>query len=103
VNFECKTSGGTVGGGTFPCAISNYSNIEPSTYTFDLSFGYDSGDIPANDYLKHIGIQVVVQNLLDQPAPFEYRVSSGGGNPAAVDPRGDLVGRTFTLILTKTW
>ena len=25
-------------------------------YTFDLSGGYDTGDTPQNDYLKHIGI-----------------------------------------------
>src|SRR5205085_443470 len=27
VNFQCLTTGGTVGGGTLPCAISNYTNI----------------------------------------------------------------------------
>jgi len=45
-NFQCLVAGGTVGGGTFPCLISNYNNIEPSYYTFDLSIGYDTGVIP---------------------------------------------------------
>jgi hypothetical protein len=44
INFECLAAGGTVGGGTFPCALSNYSNIEPSYYTFDLELGYDTGE-----------------------------------------------------------
>ena len=103
VNFQCVAAGGTVGGGTFPCAISNYTNVEPSQYTFDLSLGYDTGDDPANDYLKHIGIQLVVQNILDRDPAFEYRISTGGGNPAAYDITKSYQGRTISLILTKTW
>ena len=105
VNFACTTAGGTVGaaGATFPCAISNYSNIEPPWYTFDLSLGYDTGDLPANDFLKHIGINLTVLNLLDKHAPFEYRTSSGGGNPGAFDILKDLFGRQYSIILTKTW
>ncbi len=103
VNFACTTSGGTVGGGTLPCAISNYTNIEAPFYSFDLSLGYDTGDIPANVYLKHIGIQLVVNDLLDKHPPFEYRTSTGGGNPAAFDILKDLTGRTVSLIVTKTW
>jgi hypothetical protein len=103
VNFQCVSAGGTLPGGTFPCAISNYTNLEPSLYTFDLSFGYDTGDDPANDYLKHIGIQVVIQNLTDKDPAFEYRISTGGGNPAAYDINKSYQGRTISLILTKTW
>jgi hypothetical protein len=103
VNFQCVAAGGTVGGGTFPCAISNYTNLEPSQYTFDLSLGYDTGDTPANDYLKHLGIQLVIQNLLDRQPAFEYRTSTGGGNPAAFDILKSDQGRTVSLILTKTW
>lgn len=104
VNFACATAGGTVGGGgTFPCAISNYSNIEAPFYTFDLSLGYDTGDTPANYFLKHIGIQLVISDLLDKHPPFEYRTSTGGGNPAAFDILKDLTGRTYSLSVTKTW
>ena len=99
----CTDPGGTVGGGTLPCLINNYSNIEAPFYTFDLSLGYDTGDLPANNFLKHIGIQLVVQDLLDKHPPFEYRISTGGGNPAAFDILKDLAGRTYSLILTKTW
>ena len=81
VNFQCLTSGGTVGGGTLPCAISNYTSIEPAYYSFDLSFQYDTQDQPANDYLKHIQLQLVIQDLLDKHAPFEYRIATGAWEP----------------------
>ena len=103
VNNQCVAAGGTLPGGTFPCAINNYTNLEPSLYTFDLSLGYDTGDNPANDYLKHIGVQVVIQNLLDRDPPFAYRISTGGGNPSAYDILKSYQGRTVSLILTKTW
>jgi hypothetical protein len=103
VNFQCTTAGGVTPGGSNPCAISNYTNIEPSYYTFDLSFGYDTGDDPVNDYLKHIGIQLVAQNILDKHPPFMYRTSTGGGNPTAFDITKSDQGRTLSLIVTKTW
>ena len=103
VNNQCVAAGGTVGGGTFPCAITGYTNIEPSYYTFDLSMGYDTGDAPANAYLKNIGIQLVIQNIMDRHPAFEYRISTGAGNPATFDISKNDVGRTIGLILTKTW
>ena len=105
VNFQCLQAGATLGatGGTFPCALNNYSNIEPSYYTFDLSFGYDTGDTPVNDYLKHISLQLVVQNIMDQESPFEYRIATGGGNPCACDITKGLYGRSFQVRIVKTW
>ncbi len=103
VNFQCLAAGGTVGGGSFPCAISNYNNVVPSYYTFDLSLGYDTGDQPANDYLKNVGIQLTVDNLMDRTPPFEYRISTGGGNPSAFDILKSLYGRVISVRVTKTW
>jgi|SwirhirootsSR2_FD_contig_51_816347_length_3424_multi_4_in_0_out_0_1 outer membrane receptor protein involved in Fe transport len=103
VNFQCTATGGTIPGGSLPCLINNYTNIEPSQYTFDLSLGYDTGDDPANDYLKHIGLQLVVQNVMDRAPAFEYRTSTGGGNPAPYDILKSYQGRTISVILTKTW
>ena len=40
---------------------------------------------------------------MDKKPAFEYRISTGGGNPAAFDILKDLAGRTYSLILTKTW
>src|SRR4030095_5693980 len=77
VNFACLAPGGTVGGGTFPCSVTDYTNIIPSYYTFDLSLGYDTGDRPANEYLRNVAIQVVVQNIMDRHSSYEYRISTG--------------------------
>ena len=102
VNFQCTAAGNTVAGGTFPCAIANYTGLEPSWYTFDLSVGYDTGDLPANNYLKHIGIQLVVQNLLNKLPAFEYQIAAGSA-PTAFDVTKSDLGRTIGIILTKTW
>jgi outer membrane receptor protein involved in Fe transport len=102
VNLQCLTAGGTVGGGTLPCAISNYTGLEPSYYTFDFSIGYTTGDLPANDYLKNVGIQFVVQNLMNKLPPFEYQIAAGSA-PTAFDVSKNDLGRTFSLILTKAW
>ena len=103
VNFLCLSAGGTVGGGTFPCAINNYTTIEPPYYTFDLTLEYDTGDIPANTYLKNLQIQLVVLNVADKHAPFEYRIATGGGNPAAFDITKNIFGRQFQIRLVKSW
>jgi len=103
VNNECLVAGGTVGGGTFPCLLSNYTNIEPSYYTFDLSAQYDTGDMPSNDYLKNLSIQLVVQNIMDKHAPFEYRTATGGGNPANFDILKNIFGRQIQVRVVRTW
>ncbi len=46
VNFACITPGGTIGGlpnYTNPCWVTDYTNFQPSYYTFDLSLGYRHG------------------------------------------------------------
>ncbi len=103
VNGQCSTPQGSNGGGTFPCAISGYENIIPSFYTFDLSIGYATGDTPANPYLRNVGIQLVVQNIMDRHPPFQYRVSTGGGNPSAFDIIKSDQGRLISVIVTKDW
>jgi len=113
VNNGCQVAGGTApvtrdANGNplttaMPCLVTGYTNMEPAWTTFDLSLGYDTGDDPANDYLKHLGIQVVISNILDKHPAFEYRIGTGGGNPAAMDILKPDNGRTISLILTKTW
>ncbi len=72
VNFQCTTSGGNVGGGSFPCAISNYTYLEPDFITFDLSLGYNTGDTARDDYLKNITVILTIQNLMGIHSPFQY-------------------------------
>jgi hypothetical protein len=100
VNNTCVSPGSGTGGGTFPCAQNNYTNLLPNFISFDLSLGYDTGDDPANDYLKHIGIQVVVQNVMDKHPAYTYTL-----NPFACACGGALpaYGRMTSLIVTKTW
>jgi iron complex outermembrane receptor protein len=106
VNNACITPGGTVGGlPTYnnPCAISGYTNHQPSYYTFDLSLGYSTGDRPANDYLRNVSIQIVVQNITDKTAPYEYKITTGGGLPCACDVFQSLFGRMVSMRLQKTF
>ena len=103
VNFQCTTSGGSTGGGTLPCAIGNYSNIEPSYITFDLSFGYNTGDMPTNDYLKHIGLTLTVQNLMGVHSPFAYGPVNVNRNAAAFDIFRPDIGRIVGLTIVKNW
>jgi hypothetical protein len=103
VNLQCTVAGGTTGGGSLPCAISNWSNIEPSWYTFDLSFGYDTGDMPTNNYLKNITLQLTIQNLMGIHSPFEYGPSTSTRNIAAYDILKSDNGRIIGLTLVKSW
>ena len=104
VNFQCTTMGGGVGGGTFPCAISDFTAYQPNFITFDLSFGYNTGDIPANVYLKNVTLQLTVQNLLDRHSPFNYiNTSAGGRQISAYDITRSNAGRTIGLTVAKNW
>ena len=57
----------------------------PSYYTFDLSLGYSTGDRPANEYLRNVSIQLVVQNITDKTAPYAYKITTQGGFQCACD------------------
>jgi outer membrane receptor protein involved in Fe transport len=107
VNGDFCASNGSLdeygNGGTYTCAISDYTNILPSYYTFDLSLGYNTMDNPANEYLRNIGIQLVLQNVTDRRSSYGYRISSGGGNPCTCDILSSIQGRTISLIVTKEW
>jgi hypothetical protein len=50
-----------------------------------------------------VGVQLVVQNVMDTLPAFQYRISTGGGNPAMFDILKSNQGRTISVILTKTW
>ena len=77
---------------------------EPSFITFDLSFGYKTGDMPANDYLKRITLQFTVQNLLNRHSPFDYLPNNAAGRQAAAyDITRPNSGRTIGMTLVKNW
>jgi len=88
----------------FLAKFPNYSNKLPAQYLFDLSLGYNTGDIPASDYLKNLNLQLVVNNILDRSPPFDYNISSStngvvGFLPALYSPYG----RTLAFTVTKVW
>jgi hypothetical protein len=98
-----STAPGAPGGGTFPCYNNVYSNLVPPWYSFDLSIGYDTGDIPANPYLKNIGLQLIIQNLLDKHADYQYKPTNAGGPPCTCNNLRALYGRQVSLVISKTW
>ncbi len=103
VNFQCTTAGGTLGGGSMPCAISNFSYIQPAWDTFDLSLGYNTGDMPANDYLKRITLQLTVNNLMGKHSPFEYGPNASTRNPSGFSILAPDYGRVIGLTVVKNW
>jgi hypothetical protein len=103
VNFACTTSGGSIGGGTFPCAISNFTYEQPAWDTFDLSLGYNTGTIPSNTYLQNITLQLTIIDLLGRHAAFEYGPNSATRNPSGFDIIQPNMGRVVGLTLVKNW
>jgi iron complex outermembrane recepter protein len=103
VNFQCTSAGGTIGGGTLPCAISNFNNYEPSWYTVDLSLGYNTGSLPANDYLKNITLQLTIQNLMGLHPAASYILAGGGRGAAAYNILDPDTGRIVGITIEKSW
>jgi iron complex outermembrane receptor protein len=88
---------------------STLTNFVPGLYTFDLNIGYKTGETPANDYLKNIGFQINIANILDKQAPFAYQINPPGGAQAHAyysTTQGTSLGidgRVFTFVVTKVW
>jgi len=79
------------------------TNFEPARITFDLSIGYKTGDAPANDNLKNIGLQLVINDIFDKRPNFAYQIAFSGGSPRAFDDHQDPAQRVITFIITKVW
>lgn len=79
-----------------------YPNMTPATVLFDLSIGYQTGEMPANQWLRNIGIQLTIVDIFDEPSPFMVGARGNGAIRAFNEGFSDLQ-RTFTLQLTKTW
>jgi iron complex outermembrane receptor protein len=92
----------------FPNLVANPMLIDlvPSQYLFDVSLGYNTGVMPANDYLKNINIFFTVNNILDRKPPFQY---GGAANAFAFYAGGtgttgggiSPAGRSWRLGVTK--
>ena len=75
----------------------------PAWDPIDVSLGYNTGDQPANDYLKRITIQLSVQNITGKHAAFEYDPSTSARNISAYDRLKPNTGRTIGITLLKAW
>jgi outer membrane receptor protein involved in Fe transport len=74
-------------------------NLVPAMYTFDLSFGYNTGNMPALEYLRNISVFLTVNNIFDRDPPFGY---GGRQNPYAYVPTSiNPLGRYWRLGITK--
>jgi uncharacterized protein (DUF927 family) len=76
--------------------------MSPATVYFDLSVGYQTGEMPTNTYLRNIGVQFTINDLFDKPPPFQVG-ARGNGSIRAFDNSFPDLQRTFTLTLTKVW
>jgi len=79
------------------------TNYEPARITFDLSLGFLTGDRPANTYLRNLGFQLAINNLLDKRPNFAYQIAFAGGSPRAFDDHQDPAQRVITFTITKVW
>jgi len=87
------------------------NNVVPGTYTFDLSVRYNTGDVPANEYLRNINIALAVNNILDKRPPYQYAVSDTPIFAFYSPPQRGGAGfggigadqRIFVLTVTKAW
>ncbi|HEY4264321.1 MAG TPA: TonB-dependent receptor [Micropepsaceae bacterium] len=89
-------------GSPFYGPYSTYPNMAPAMVYFDLTIGYQTGEKPANEYLRNIGVQFTVNDIFDRPPPFEVGARGNGSIRAFENSFSDLQ-RTFTLTLTKSW
>jgi iron complex outermembrane receptor protein len=80
----------------------DYNNHVPSNYFIDLSLAYDLLDRPTNPYLQNLRFGLVVNNVFDRKPSFVYRIATNGGTYAH-DSGTSIMGRTFSITITKTW
>jgi iron complex outermembrane recepter protein len=79
-----------------------FMNMTPAVVLFDLSIGYQTGEMPANEWLRNIGIQFTINDIFNAPSPFQVGARGNGAIRAFNEGFSDLQ-RTFTVQLTKVW
>jgi hypothetical protein len=89
---------------------STLTNFVPGLYWFDLSIGYKTGTKPAQEYLRNVGFQFNVNNILNKQAPFAYQINPPGGGAQAhayfsttAGSSLGIDGRTVSFVITKAW
>ena len=101
-NTPCNASGNAQFA-MYGTQVALLTNTIPSIYTFDLSLGYQTGDRPANTYLKNIGLTLTINDLLDRKPEFQYAVATSSNTPHAFYNQISADQRFFTFTITKAW
>ncbi|HEX5281170.1 MAG TPA: TonB-dependent receptor [Micropepsaceae bacterium] len=79
-----------------------YPNRSPAQVYFDLAIGYQTGEQPANPFLRNIGLELTINDILDRPPPFQVG-ARGSGSIRAFDNNFSDLQRLITLTVTKRW
>ncbi|MDE2475846.1 MAG: TonB-dependent receptor [Alphaproteobacteria bacterium] len=100
-------------GATMPCyagaptygPFANYPGATPGMYTWDMSFGYNTGTRPANLYLQNVNLQLTVLNVLNKAPAFQYNISSGRAVAAQIANQFGIspLQRFINIAITKSW
>ncbi|HEX5281127.1 MAG TPA: TonB-dependent receptor [Micropepsaceae bacterium] len=101
-NTPCN-AGGAPQFAMYNTQVATLSNVIPSMYTFDLSLGYNTGDTPANTYLKNIGLTLTINNLLNRQPEFQYAVATSSNTPHAFYNALSADQRFINFTITKSW
>jgi iron complex outermembrane recepter protein len=101
-NTPCNASGNPQFA-MYNTQVATLTNEIPSMYTFDVSLGYNTGERPANSYLKNINLTVTINNLLNRKPEFQYAVATSSNTPHAFYNALSADQRYITLIVSKAW
>ena len=64
---------------------------------------YNTGDMPANNYLKNVTLQLTIQNLMNIHSAFEYGPSTSTRSISGYDILKPDTGRMIGLTVIKNW
>jgi len=80
-----------------------FYNVSPGWTQFDINITYNTGMMPANEYLQNLNISLTINNFLDADPPFVFLSRDRSREIRAYDDRFSELGRYASLTLTKTW
>ena len=96
--------GGCYPGSPYYGPYAQFPLHSPATALVDLTFGYNTGDAPANEYLRNINIQFAVTNLMDKNPPLGvHPLRNRGTGVVAYDRNYNDLKREVSVSITKTW
>jgi hypothetical protein len=79
-----------------------WQDLQPETYYFDLSLGYNTGETWSNPYLHNINVTFVALNFLDRRPPLRFTTGGQDGS-YAYDSSYDPIGRQLSVTISKAW